>query len=53
MKTHEMYKYCVTYKKQCSKAKRNGYCSRAEHEKCVALNRDIELAMKMQSYSKY
>ena len=29
------YKYCITFKKQCPKAKKNGFCSNADKERCI------------------
>jgi len=50
MKKQAMYNYCITYKMQCKYAKRHGHCSRAVHQRCVQLNRDVKLSMKIPSY---
>lgn len=33
------YKYCITFKQQCKKAKKNGFCSNKDKENCIAMKR--------------
>lgn len=33
------YKYCLTFKVQCSNARKNGYCSNTDREYCKEFTR--------------
>jgi hypothetical protein len=50
MKQQSCYKYCITYKRQCSKARKNGYCSNKERERCVSSERASKYALKVLNY---
>ena len=49
-KTNNMYHYCITYRVQCKKAKKNGYCSNANKDMCKYEKRLLEHVMKMPMY---
>lgn len=49
-KINDMYHYCITYRTQCKKAKKNGHCGNADKEICKYEKRLMERIMKMPVY---
>jgi hypothetical protein len=52
MRITNMYRYCITYKRQCPKARKNGFCRNADRESCKEDKAMIKLIFKMPLYGR-
>jgi len=52
MRITNMYRYCITYKRRCPKARKNGFCRNADRENCKETEALNKLIFKMPLYGR-